>query len=145
MHSQRALAGAAAGACLVAAVAAQPRQDEPPWQAFSAAGSTDRRTAEAALWASLEGVPVVGPLARSGLQLSLQSVVTTTWGGWRRDQGTHTFSPRLEGGRLHDEAGVAWTPAPEALVSDRGDRLPRVPRIARSGSAGCLSIPPPSC
>jgi hypothetical protein len=36
------------------------------------------------LWSSLEGVPVVGPLAGSGLRLTYRSVVTTTWGEWRR-------------------------------------------------------------
>ncbi len=36
------------------------------------------------LWSSLEGVPVIGPLADSGLQLTFRPVVTTTWGEWRR-------------------------------------------------------------
>jgi hypothetical protein len=37
------------------------------------------------LWSSLEGVPVMGSLARSGFRLSFRPVVTTTWGEWRRD------------------------------------------------------------
>jgi hypothetical protein len=36
------------------------------------------------LWSSLTGKPVVGPLVRSGLELSALPVVTTTWGEWRR-------------------------------------------------------------
>lgn len=36
------------------------------------------------LWSALDGQPVVGPLAGSGLQLSVRSVVTTTWGEWRK-------------------------------------------------------------
>ena len=37
------------------------------------------------LWSSLEGIPVVGPLAGSGLQLRFRPAVTTTWGEWRRE------------------------------------------------------------
>ena len=36
------------------------------------------------LWSTLEGRPVIGQLAGSGLSLSLRSSVTTTWGDWRR-------------------------------------------------------------
>ena len=36
------------------------------------------------LWNTLEGVPVVGSLVGSGLELTRRSVVTTTWGEWRR-------------------------------------------------------------
>jgi hypothetical protein len=49
MHRLRAFAGAAAIAGLAAVAAAQPSAAEPPWQAFLAAGNTNRRTAEAAL------------------------------------------------------------------------------------------------
>ena len=42
------------------------------------------------LWSSLEGVPVVGTLVDSGLQLPFRSVVTTTWGEWKRDHPTTT-------------------------------------------------------
>ncbi len=35
------------------------------------------------LWSTLEGRPVVGELAGSGLQLQSRPVVTTTWGEWR--------------------------------------------------------------
>jgi len=36
------------------------------------------------LWSTMEGVPVVGPLAGQGIELRTRSVVTTTWGEWRR-------------------------------------------------------------
>ena len=37
------------------------------------------------LWSTLEGRPVIGRLAGSGLTLRLRSSVTTTWGEWRRE------------------------------------------------------------
>ena len=36
------------------------------------------------LWSTLTGEPVVGPLVGRGLKLAPLSVVTTTWGEWRR-------------------------------------------------------------
>jgi len=39
----------------------------------------------ASLWSALEGVPVVGPLAGSGIRLPFHAVVTTTWGEWKRE------------------------------------------------------------
>ena len=36
------------------------------------------------LWSTMRGVPVVGPLAGKGIVLDRGSVVTTTWGEWRR-------------------------------------------------------------
>ena len=36
------------------------------------------------LWNTFEGVPVVGDLVGSGRRLTHRSVVTTTWGEWRR-------------------------------------------------------------
>lgn len=36
------------------------------------------------LWSTLTGEPVVGPLVGRGLKLTPLSVVTTTWGEWRR-------------------------------------------------------------
>lgn len=179
------------------------------------------------LWSSLEGVPVVGQLAGSGLQLPFHPVVTTTWGEWKRDHpsttvlsldtgyernyaegaayrdyfatdrlmfevpradtrlrnkaevlvlrpeiigkdalpvaisverlrrdpvyafeaagrrflvitskgganmlyesGSHVFAPRLTDGVVRDTTGQRWTPGPEALVSETGERLARVP------------------
>jgi hypothetical protein len=42
------------------------------------------------LWSSLEGVPVVGPLVDRGIRLPFRSVVTTTWGDWKRTHPTTT-------------------------------------------------------
>jgi len=39
----------------------------------------------ATLWSAMDGVPVVGPLVGSGLQLVFHGVVTTTWSEWKRD------------------------------------------------------------
>ena len=36
------------------------------------------------LWSTMRGIPVVGPLAGKGIVLDRSSVVTTTWGEWRR-------------------------------------------------------------
>ena len=36
------------------------------------------------LWSTMRGTPVVGPLAGKGIMLERGSVVTTTWGEWRR-------------------------------------------------------------
>ena len=42
----------------------------------------DRETQS--LWNTLWGRPVIGPLVGRGIQLPLRSVLTTTWGEWRR-------------------------------------------------------------
>ncbi len=42
------------------------------------------------LWSSIDGRPVVGPLAGSGLQLVSHPVVTTTWREWRTMHPTTT-------------------------------------------------------
>ena len=36
------------------------------------------------MWSTMQGAPVVGPLAGKGIVLNRASVVTTTWGEWRR-------------------------------------------------------------
>ena len=36
------------------------------------------------LWSTMRGIPVVGPLVGKGIVLDRGSVVTTTWGEWRR-------------------------------------------------------------
>ncbi len=36
------------------------------------------------LWSTLEGKPVVGPLVSKGIQMEYLSVVTTTWGEWKK-------------------------------------------------------------
>lgn len=36
------------------------------------------------LWNTIEGKPVIGPLVGKGIELSSHSVVTTTWGEWKK-------------------------------------------------------------
>lgn len=42
----------------------------------------DRKTQS--LWSTLEGQPVIGPLVGQDIQLPYRSVVTTTWGEWKK-------------------------------------------------------------
>ena len=60
------------------------------------------------LWSTMQGTPVVGPLAGKGIVLERGSVVTTTWGEWRRRHpGTRVLS--LDTGYLRDYAeGAAY-------------------------------------
>ena len=49
--------------------------------------------ASQSLWSTMRGEPVVGPLAGKGIALDRGSVVTTTWGEWRRRHpGTRVLS-----------------------------------------------------
>ncbi len=60
------------------------------------------------LWSSLDGTPVIGPLVGTGLHLSLLSVVTTTWGEWRR-QHPETTVLSLDTGYTRDYSeGAAY-------------------------------------
>ena len=53
------------------------------------------------LWNTFEGVPVIGSLVGSGLQLTRRSMVTTTWAEWRaRHPETTVLS--LETGQQRD-------------------------------------------
>lgn len=60
------------------------------------------------LWSTLWGRPVVGPLVGKGIELESMSVVTTTWGEWRRRHpGTLVLS--LETGYERDYSeGAAY-------------------------------------
>ena len=60
------------------------------------------------LWNTFEGVPVLGTLVGSGRRLTHRSVVTTTWGEWRRmHPGTTVLS--LDTGHQRDYGeGVAY-------------------------------------
>ena len=60
------------------------------------------------LWSTMRGTPVVGPLAGKGIVLERGSVVTTTWGEWRRRHpGTRVLS--LDTGHRRDYAeGAAY-------------------------------------
>lgn len=66
----------------------------------------DRATSS--LWSTLHGTPVVGSLVGRGITLRRRSVVTTTWGEWkRRHPGTTVLS--LDTGHSRDYGeGVAY-------------------------------------
>jgi hypothetical protein len=60
------------------------------------------------LWNTIDGTPVVGPLAGSGLQLTSHPAVTTTWGEWRA-QHPNTTVLSLETGHKRDYSeGAAY-------------------------------------
>jgi len=60
------------------------------------------------LWSTLEGRPVVGALVGKGIELRRRSVVTTTWGEWRRRHpDTKVLSLETGYDRDYDE-GVAY-------------------------------------
>lgn len=60
------------------------------------------------LWNTIEGKPVIGPLAGNGIELESHAVVTTTWGEWRAlHPDTKVLS--LETGHRRDYGeGVAY-------------------------------------
>ena len=60
------------------------------------------------LWSTMRGTPVVGPLVGQGIVLERGSVVTTTWGEWRRRHpGTRVLS--LDTGHQRDYSeGAAY-------------------------------------
>jgi hypothetical protein len=78
------------------------------------------------LWSTLEGGPVVGPLAGTDGRLRAHPVVTTTWGEWRRQHpGTSVLS--LDTGHDRDYSeGAAYR---EYFSTDR--LMFRVPRVDR--------------
>ncbi len=60
------------------------------------------------LWSTLEGKPVVGPLVGKGIQMDYLSVVTTTWGEWKkRHPDTQVLSLKTGHQRDYGE-GVAY-------------------------------------
>lgn len=60
------------------------------------------------LWNTLQGSPVIGPLAGKGIELEYLSVVTTTWGEWKkRHPETQVLSPETGYRRDYGE-GVAY-------------------------------------
>lgn len=93
------------------------------------------------LWSSLEGSPVVGPLVGKGLRLTFRSVVTTTWGEWKKDHpGTSVLS--LETGYERNYAeGAAYrqyfgsdrlmfeVPATDARLKNKAEVLVLRPEV----------------
>jgi len=60
------------------------------------------------LWNTLQGRPVIGPLVGKGIQLVRRSVVTTTWGEWRRRHPTTTVLSLDTGFQRDYREGVAY-------------------------------------
>ena len=68
------------------------------------------------MWSTTRGVPVLGPLVGKGIELEFESVVTTTWGEWRKRHPDTTVLS-LETGHSRDYGeGVAYN---EYFSSDR--------------------------
>ncbi|PRX54690.1 DUF3179 domain-containing protein [Flagellimonas meridianipacifica] len=79
------------------------------------------------LWSTLEGEPVIGPLVGKGIRLDYLSVVTTTWGEWKkRHPDTKVLS--LDTGHRRDyREGVAYR---DYFATD--DLMFTVPEIDKS-------------
>lgn len=80
------------------------------------------------LWSTLEGIPVVGELAGSGLQLTRRSMVTTTWGAWRQRHPETTVLSLDTGHQRDYSEGAAYRAYFETddlmfQVQARDDRL----------------------
>jgi len=60
------------------------------------------------LWSTLEGKPVVGPLVGNGIELESLSVVTTTWGHWKKLHPTTDVLSLRTGHRRDYGEGVAY-------------------------------------
>lgn len=59
------------------------------------------------LWSTLEGEPVIGPLVGKGIKLDYLSVVTTTWGEWKkRHPDTSVLSLQTGYQRNYDEGSA---------------------------------------
>lgn len=64
--------------------------------------------ATSSLWNTLHGKPVVGSLVGKGIQLKRRSVVTTTWGEWKRRHPETTVLSLETGHRRDYGEGVAY-------------------------------------
>lgn len=102
------------------------------------------------LWSSLEGVPVVGSLVGRGLALPFRSVVTTTWGEWKREHPSTTVLSLDTGYERDYGEGVAYrqyfandrlmfdVPQPDARLKNKAEVL--VLRPAALGGGGAVAI-----
>lgn len=64
--------------------------------------------ATSSLWSTLHGTPVVGPLVGKDIALKRRSVVTTTWGDWKRRHPKTTTLSLKTGHRRDYGEGVAY-------------------------------------
>ncbi|MGB5819298.1 MAG: DUF3179 domain-containing protein [Saonia sp.] len=79
------------------------------------------------LWSTLEGEPVIGPLVGKGIQLDYLSVVTTTWGEWKKRHPETTVLSLQTGHRRDYGEGVAYR---EYFATD--DLMFTIPKIDKS-------------
>ncbi|MFN0160113.1 MAG: DUF3179 domain-containing protein [Burkholderiales bacterium] len=80
------------------------------------------------LWNTIDGVPVIGRLAGQGIRLAPLTVVTTTWGEWRRRHPTTRVLSPATGHRRDYSEGAAYrdyfgTDALMFAVPRQDDRL----------------------
>ena len=107
------------------------------------------------LWNTLEGRPVIGPLAGQDISLATREIVTTTWGEWRRRHPSTTVLSLDTGHRRDYDEGAAYRdyfatdavmfPVPEtdARLANKAEVL--VPRFGRPGErplAIASGVPP---
>jgi len=60
------------------------------------------------LWSTLEGEPAIGPLVGKGIKLDYLSVVTTTWGEWKRRHPETKVLSLNTGHRRNYGEGIAY-------------------------------------
>lgn len=68
------------------------------------------------MWSTTRGTPVLGPLVGKGIALEFESVVTTTWGEWRKRHPDTTVLSLNTGHRRDYGEGVAYN---EYFSTDR--------------------------
>ncbi len=79
------------------------------------------------LWSTLEGEPVIGPLVGQGIQLEFLSVVTTTWGEWKKRHPETSVLSLQTGHRRNYGEGIAYQ---EYFATD--DLMFTIPKIDKS-------------
>ncbi len=79
------------------------------------------------LWSTLEGEPVIGPLVGKGIKLDYLSVVTTTWGEWKKRHPETSVLSLQTGHRRDYGEGVAYQ---EYFATD--NLMFTVPKIDKS-------------
>lgn len=79
------------------------------------------------LWSTLEGEPVIGPLVGKGIKLDYLSVVTTTWGEWKKRHPDTSVLSLATGHRRDYGEGVAYK---DYFATD--DLMFTIPEVDRS-------------
>jgi len=79
------------------------------------------------LWSTLEGEPVIGPLVGKGIKFEYLSVVTTTWGEWKKRHPDTSVLSLNTGHRRDYREGVAYK---EYFATD--DLMFTIPKIDTS-------------